>query len=318
MAKIVLLDKPRETPGELDWSDLLALGECTIYDETPPELAAGRIGDAEIVLLNKTPLPADTLRRCPNLKLISVIATGFNTVDTAYAAERGILVSNVPSYGSEAISQHAVALLLELTNHVAHHDAEVRKGRRNSASDWCFWDYSILELESKTAGIVGLGHIGKITAQILLAFGMNVLAYDTCHDPAWETARSRYTDLDTLFHTSDVILLHCPLLEENRHMIRSDTIGKMKDGVILINNSRGGLVAEEDLASALNSGKIAAAGLDTVETEPISMDSPLLNAKNCIITPHISWAALECRQRLQATAIDNIRQYLAGTPVNLV
>jgi glycerate dehydrogenase len=318
MVKIVLLDKPRENPGELDWNSLTALGDCAIYDETPPELAAERIGDAEIVLLNKTPITRDTIRRCPKLKFISVIATGFNTVDVAYAAKKGILVSNVPSYGSEAISQHAIALLLELTNHVAHHDAEVRRGRKNRPNDWCFWDYSILELAGKTAGIIGLGHIGKITAQILLSFGMNVLAYDTCRDPGWETARCRYADLDALYRDSDVILLHCPLFEENRHMICRDSIRKMKNGVILINNSRGGLIVEQDLADALNSGKVAAAGLDTVEAEPIAMDSPLLQAKNCVITPHISWAALECRQRLQTTAIDNLRQYLAGSSVSLV
>lgn len=318
MTKIVLLDKPRENPGELNWDSLAGLGDCTFYDETPPELAAERIGDAEIVLLNKTQITQDTIRRCPNLKFISVIATGFNTVDVAYAVKKGILVSNVPRYGSEAISQHAIALLLELTNHVAHHDAQVRKGRNNRPNDWCFWDYSILALEGKTAGVIGLGHIGKITAQILMAFGMDILAYDTNRDPEWETASSRYTSLDALYHDSDVILLHCPLFEDTRHMICRNSIRKMKDGVILINNSRGGLIVDQDLADALNSGKIAAAGLDTVEAEPIAMDNPLLQAKNCFITPHISWAALECRQRLQSTTIDNVRKYLAGTPINLV
>lgn len=318
MHKIVLLDKPRENPGELDWSALQELGQVTFYEHTAPEEAAARIGDADIVLLNKTVLSADTLRRCRNLKFISVIATGYNTVDIACCKELGIRVSNVPSYGTEAISQHAVALLLELTNRVAHHDAEVRKGRKNGPTDWCFWDYSIMELEGKTAGIIGLGRIGKITARILSAFGMNVLAHDTDQDPAWENDTCHYTDLETLYAKSDVIFLHCPLFESNTHMICKDAIAKMKDGVILINNSRGGLVVDQDLADALNSGKIAAAGLDAIEAEPISMDNPLLQAKNCVITPHISWAALECRQRLQKTAVENVRSYLSGQWINPV
>ena len=318
MHKIVLLDKPRENPGELDWSALNELGQVTFYDHTTPEQAAQRIGDADIVLLNKTVLSRQTLLQCKNLKFISVIATGYNTIDMECCKELGIQVSNVPSYGSEAISQHAIALLMELTNRVAHHDSQVRTGRKNGPTDWCFWDYSIMELEGKTAGIIGLGRIGKITARILSAFGMNILAHDTYQDPSWENATCRYTDLDTLYANSDVILLHCPLFPENTHMICKDAIAKMKDGVILINNSRGGLVVDQDLADALNNGKIAGAGLDAIEAEPIAMDNPLLQAKNCILTPHISWAALECRQRLQGTAIENVRSFVAGNPSNLV
>lgn len=318
MNKIVLLDKPRENPGELDWAALKELGETTFYAHTEPEEAAARIADAEIVLLNKTILTAQALRQCRNLKLISIIATGYNTVDLDCCRERGITVCNVPSYGSEAISQHAIALLLELTNHAAHHDAEVRKGRSGGPGDWCFWDYSILELEGKTAGIIGLGRIGKITARILRAFGMKILAYDMEQDAAWANADCRYTDLDTLYAASDVIFLHCPLFAGNQHMICRASIEKMKDGVLLVNNSRGGLVDNQALADALNSGKIAGAGLDAIEIEPIAMDSPLLSAKNCIITPHISWAALECRKRLQETAIENVRSYLSGNVVNCV
>lgn len=318
MHKIVMLDRPRENPGELDWSPLQELGAVTIYDHTTAEQAAERIGNADIVLMNKTVISADTLRKCPNLRFISVIATGYNTLDIQACRELGIQVSNVPSYGSEAISQHAVALLLELTNRVAHHDAEVRKGRNNGPTDWCFWDYSILELEHKTAGIIGLGRIGKITARILAAFGMNILAYDTFRDPGWETERCRYAELDELYARSDVILLHCPLFAENTHMICRETIEKMKDGVILINNSRGGLVDGAALAEALHAGKIAAAGLDAIELEPIAPEDPLLSAPNCVITPHISWAALECRKRLQATAIENVRAWLTGKPTNLI
>ena len=318
MHKIVVLDHPRENPGELDWSALGELGELHFYDRTAPEQVAERIGDADIVLLNKTVLTGQMLAQCPNLKYISVIATGYNTVDTDACKKQGILVSNVPSYGSEAISQNAIALLLELTNRVAHHDSEVRKGRKNTESDWCFWDYSVMELEGKTAGIIGLGRIGKISARILEAFGMKILANDKYQDASWESENRRYVDLGTIYAQADVILLHCPLFADNHHMICEESIRKMKDGVILINNSRGGLVKDEDLAAALNSGKIAGAGLDAIEVEPIEMDNPLLSAKNCIITPHISWAALDCRKRLQKTAIENVRSYLNGTPDNLV
>lgn len=318
MHKIVLLDKPRENPGELDWSPLQALGETVFYAHTEPEEAAARIGDAEIVLLNKTVLTAETLRQCKNLKLISVIATGYNTVDVDCCRELGITVCNVPSYGSEAISQNAIALLLELTNRVAHHDTEVRKGRSGGPGDWCFWDYSVMELEGKTAGIIGLGRIGRITARILRAFGMKILAHDRYQDPAWENESCRYTDLDTLYAQSDVIFLHCPLFAENRHMICRASIEKMKDGVLLINNSRGGLVVDQDLADALNSGKVAAAALDVVSSEPIRSDNPLLQAKNCILTPHISWAPIESRQRILDCTIRNVRQFLSGTPENNV
>lgn len=318
MHKIVLLDKPRENPGELDWSPLKELADVMFYSHTQPEEAAARIADADIVLLNKTVLTAQTLRQCKNLKLISVIATGYNTVDIDCCRELGITVCNVPSYGSEAISQNAIALLLELTNRVAHHDAQVRKGRRNAPDDWCFWDYSVMELNGKTAGIIGLGRIGKVTARILRAFGMNVLAYDMQQDPNWENEGCHYTDLDALYASSDVIFLHCPLFAQTHHMICRASIEKMKDGVLLINNSRGGLVVDQDLADALNSGKIAGAGLDAIEVEPIEMNNPLLSAKNCIITPHISWAALECRKRLQQTAIENVRSFLLGTARNVI
>lgn len=318
MHKIVVLDHPRENPGELDWSELHNFGEMSFYDVTAPDQVSERIGNADIILLNKTILTAEQLAQCPNLKFISVIATGYNTVDINYCRSHDILVSNVPSYGTEAISQNAIALLLELTNRVAHHDVEVRKGRKNTNKDWCFWDYSVMELEGKTAGIIGLGRIGKVTARILEAFGMNVLAFDKYHFAEWESENRHYVDIDTLYATSDIIFLHCPLFDDNYHMINSESISKMKDGVLLINNSRGALVVDQDLADALNNGKIAGAGLDTVEVEPIEPDNPLLQAKNCYITPHISWAALECRKRLQSTAIDNVKAYIANNPINLV
>ncbi len=316
--KIVILDYPRENPGEIDWSGFEKYGEVTRYNGTKPEEAAERIGDAEVVFLNKTVITEETLKKCPNLKLISVIATGYNTVDFEAAKRLGIPVANVPSYGTEAIGQHAIALLLEITNHVGYHDGEVRKGRRNNERDWCFWDYSSIELENKTIGIVGLGRIGQITSKVAQAFGMKVLAYDSYQNESLINENCQYTDLDTLLSNSDVIALHCPLFPETDSMINKETIAKMKDGVIIINNSRGALIDEQALADALNSGKVYAAGLDAVRNEPISMDNPLLSAKNCFITPHISWAAIECRQRLVDYALDNLKCFLEGKPTNIV
>ena len=311
--KIVILDYPRENPGEIDWSRFNQYGEVTRYERTLPGQVAERIGDAEVVFLNKTVVTGEDLRKCPNVKFISVIATGYNTVDVAAARELGIPVANVPSYGTEAIGQHAIALLLEITNHVAHHDAEVRKGRKNGENDWCFWDYPSIELENKVMGIIGLGRIGQITSRVAQAFGMKVMAFDQYQNPALVNENCRYTDLDTLLSQSDVIALHCPLFKETE-----DIIAKMKDGVIIINNSRGALVVEEDLAEALKSGKVYAAGLDAVRNEPIAMDNPLLSAPNVFFTPHISWAAIECRQRLVDYSLDNLKAFLNGTPTNVV
>lgn len=315
--KIVVLDRPLEMPGEMDWSSLNALGEVIIYDRTAPEDVVERIGDAEIVMLNKAIITEETFEACPSIRFISVIATGYNTVDTIAAARRGIPVANVPSYGTEAIAQHAIALLLEITDHVAHHDTEVRKLRRSGELDWCFWDYPTIELAHKTMGIVGLGRIGHTTAYTAKALGMQVIAHDLFPDPAL-SGIVEYVDMDTLYARSDVICLHCPLFPETLHMINRDSIAKMKDGAILINNSRGALVDEAALCEALHSGKIYAAGLDAIEVEPISADNPLLKAPNVFMTPHISWAALECRRRLKDIAIENVRNYLAGKPSNIV
>nr|MBQ5811805.1 D-2-hydroxyacid dehydrogenase [Clostridia bacterium] len=316
--KIVILDHPRENPGEIDWSGFEKYGEVVKYARTAEADVAERIGDADVVFLNKTVVTREALAKCKNLKFISVIATGYNTVDVNAAAEMGIPVANVPSYGTEAIGQHAIALLLEITNRVAHHDAEVRKGRNNGVGDWCFWDYSPMELENKTMGIIGLGRIGQITSRVAQAFGMKVLAFDSYKNESLINENCKYADLDTLLAKSDVIALHCPLFPETENIINKDTIAKMKDGVIIINNSRGALIVEEDLAEALNSGKVYAAGLDAVRNEPITMDNPLLSAKNCYITPHISWAALECRQRLIDYSLDNLACYIKGTPTNIV
>lgn len=316
--KIVILDNPLENPGEIDWSGFYEYGEVVRYEYEVGQNVAERIGDADIVFLNKSKIKREDLEKCPNLKFISIIATGYNAVDIKAARELGISVANVPSYGTEAIGQHAIALLMEITNHVAHHDKEVRKGRKHDDSDWGFWDYPFIELENKTMGIIGLGRIGQVVSKVAQAFGMKVLAYDSYKNESLVNENCQYTDLDTLLKNSDVISLHCPLFPETENLINKDTIAKMKDGVIIINNSRGALIVEEDLADALNSGKVAAAGLDAVRVEPILMDNPLLSAKNCFITPHISWAALECRQRLIAYSLDNLKNYLAGTPTNIV
>ena len=316
--KIVVLDHPRENPGEIDWSRLNRFGEVRLYERTPADKIAETIGDADIVFLNKSPLTRETLERCPNVRFISVIATGYNTVDTVAARERNIPVSNVPSYGTGAIGQQAIALLLEITNHVAYNDGEVRKGRMGGPGDWCFWDYPNIELEGKTMGIIGLGRIGQSVARVALAFGMKVKAFDVNRCEEMVASGVEYTDLDSLISVSDVISLHCPLFEETRNIINRENIARMKNGVIFLNNSRGALVDEEALAEALRSGKIAAAGLDALAEEPPRADNPLLSAPNCFITPHISWAALECRQRLVRYAIDNLENYLSHHPTNIV
>lgn len=317
MAKIVVLDGYTENPGDLSWEPLAALGELTVHDRTPADKIVERIGDAEIIFTNKTPISRATLDACPTVKYIGVLATGYNVVDYVAAKEKGIPVTNVPSYGTAAVGQFAIALLLEICHNIGHHSNAVREGRWESNPDWCFWDYPLIELDQKTMGIIGFGRIGQATGRIAKALGMKVIAYDNYpNDSGNEIAE--YVDLDTLLSTSDVISLHCPLFPETEGIINKDSIAKMKDGVIILNNSRGPLIVEQDLADALNSGKVYAAGLDVVSTEPIKGDNPLLKAKNCYITPHISWASKESRQRLMDVAVDNLRQYLNGTPVNVV
>lgn len=317
--KIVILDGYTENPGDLSWDALKEFGELTVYDRTPYEDAeiARRIGDAEIVFTNKVPVSKSTLVACPNIKYISVLATGYNIVDCKAAAERGIPVSNVPSYGTDSVGQFAIALLLELCHHVAHHSEAVHQGRWETNPDWCFWDYPLIELAGKTMGIIGFGRIGQTTGRIAKALGMKVLAYSRSVREDGK-AIADYVDLDTLLSSSDVIALHCPLFPETEGIINKENIAKMKDGVIIINNSRGQLVVEQDLADALNSGKVYAAGLDVVSTEPIKGDNPLLKAKNCLITPHISWAPKESRQRIMDCSRDNLKAFLEGRPINVI
>lgn len=318
--KIVVLDGYTENPGDLSWEGLAQFGDLKVYDRTSltdeREIIA-RIGDAEVVLTNKTPIRRAAIDACPNLKMISVLATGYNVIDYEYAREKGIPVCNVPAYGTASVSQFSIALLLEICHHIGHHAKSVSDGRWQNSADWCYWDYPMIELEGKTIGIIGFGRIGQSEGRIAKALGMKVLAYDLYpNDSGREIAA--YVDLDRLLHDADVVSLHCNLTPENTGLICKDTIAKMKDGAILINNARGQLIVEQDVADALNSGKLAAAGLDVVYTEPILPDNPLLKAKNCLITPHISWAPKEARQRIMDSSVSNVRAYLDGAPVNVV
>ena len=318
--KIVVLDGYTENPGDLSWEELGKLGELTVYDRTSltdEAEAIARIGDAEIVFTNKTPITRKVLDARPGIRFISLLATGYNCVDYAYAREKGIPVTNVPTYGTASVGQFAIALLLEICHHIGHHDASVHAGNWERCADWCYWDYPLIELDGKTMGIIGFGRIGQTTGRIARAMGMEVLAYDS-HPSDAGRAIAEYVDLDALLSRSDVVALHCPLFPETEGIINRETIAKMKDGAILLNNSRGPLVVEQDLADALNAGKLAAAGLDVVSTEPIRGGNPLLKAKNCIITPHISWAPKESRQRIMDCAVSNVKAFLAGSPVNVV
>ena len=318
--KIVILDGYTENPGDLSWEGLRELGEVVVYDRTSytdSPLIAERIGDAEVAVINKTPISKATIDACPNLKCIAVLATGYNVVDYTYAKEKGIIVQNVPTYGTQIVGQYAVGLLLEICSHYGYHSDTVKEGKWENNIDWCYWDHPMIELYGKTAGIIGLGRIGRATAKILNALEMKVLAYDAFESEEGSKV-AEYVPLDELFARSDVIFLHCPLFPSTEGIINKENIAKMKDGVILINNSRGQLVVEQDLADALNSGKVYAAGLDVVSTGPIRPDNPLKTAKNTIITPHISWAAQAARQRIMDITVDNIRSYVEGKPVNVV
>ena len=319
--KIVVLDGYTENPGDLSWSGFEGLGEFTVYDrgsETDKEgEAIARIGDAEIVITNKTPITKRVLDSCPSIRYIGVLATGYNVVDYTYAAKQGIPVTNVPGYGTDTVAQFTFALLLEICHHVAHHSEAVHVGRWEQCADFCFCDYPQIELAGKTMGIIGFGRIGQKVGIIAKAFGMRVLAYSP-HEYERGKAIGTYVNLENLLAESDIISLHCPLFPETEGIINQGTIAKMKDGVIILNNGRGPLIVEQDLADALNSGKVQAAGVDVVSVEPIKGDNPLLTAKNCFITPHIAWATKEARQRIMDCAVQNLKAYLAGKPENVV
>ena len=316
--KIVVLDGYTLNPGDLTWKGLEALGGLTVYDRTEESKILERIGDAEIVFTNKTPLKREVFAALPQIKYVGVLATGYNVVDVAAAKEHGVKVTNIPTYGTASVAQYTFALLLELCHHAWEHSEAVRRGDWNRCPDFCFWNYPLVELAGKTMGIIGFGRIGKAVANIAQAMGMRVIAHDSYQDKSLESETLRHGDLNELLRESDVISLHCPLFESTRGIINKNTIAKMKDSVMIINTSRGPLIVEEDLAQALDNGKVAGAAVDVVSTEPIKTDNPLLKAKNCIITPHIAWAPKESRERLMNIAVDNLASFLKGEPVNVV
>ena len=318
--KIVILDGYTENPGDLSWEGFEKLGSLTVYDRSPLNDEAEiirRIAGAYAVITNKTPITKKVIESCESLKYIGVLATGYNIVDYKTARVRGIPVANIPTYGTNAVGQFAIALLLEVCHHIGHHELAVQEGRWEKNPDWCFWDYPLIELAGKTLGIIGFGRIGQATGRIAKAMGMEVIANDEVQNEMGADI-AEYVSRDELYARSDVIALHCPLFPDTEGMINRESIAKMKDGVIIINNSRGPLIVEQDLADALNSGKVYAAGLDVVSSEPIKGNNPLLKAKNCIIPPHISWAPKESRSRLMDIAVDNLKTFIEGKPVNVV
>lgn len=318
--KIVVLDGYTLNPGDLNWNKIKELGELKVHDRTDfnPVEVLKIIGNAEIVFTNKTPIPKYVLSKAPNLKYIGVLATGYNVVDVNTAKKLGITVTNVPVYSTKAVAQFTIALLLEMCHHVGNHNNAVQKGDWTKSLDFSFWNTPLIELSGKTMGIIGFGKIGQETAKIAQAFGLNILAYNRSKKIQLESDTCRYVELDKLLKTSDIISLHCPLSESTQGMINKEVISKMKNGVMIINTSRGGLINENDLKEALNSGKVAIAAVDVVSIEPIKADNHLLKAKNCIITPHIAWAPKESRSRLMQMAAENLEAYLNGLPINVV
>lgn len=316
--KIVVLDGYAANPGDLSWDPIAQFGELTVYDRTPEDQIVNRIGDAQVVMVNKVPIRRQTIEACPNLKMIGVLATGYNIVDVAAAREHGIDVCNIPAYSTASVAQMTFALLLEICHHVGEHSAACHSGVWEHSPDFCFWNYPLTELAGKTMGIVGYGQIGQAVGKIAQAFGMKLLVCARHVRPELESETCHYVPLEELYANSDVISLHCPQFPETAGMINAASIAKMKDSVILLNTSRGGLIVEQDLADALRSGKVSAAAVDVVSQEPILPTNPLLTAPNCIMTPHIAWAPKEARQRLMAIAEDNLRAFCNGQPIHVV
>jgi glycerate dehydrogenase len=315
--RLTILDAYTANPGDLSWAGLESLASCTVHDRTAASEVIERAKDCELVLTNKTVLSGDTIRALPKMKYIGVLATGYNVVDVAAAKERGVVVTNVPGYGTPSVAQAAMALLLELTNRVGHHAQTVREGRWSQCADFCYWDGTLVELQGRTLGIFGYGTIGEGVAKVALALGMRVIA----NRRTWKEepiAGVEKASQEELFAQSDVLTLHCPLTEETKHLIRAETIATMKPTALLINTARGPLVHEQDLADALNGGRLAGAGLDVLTVEPPPAGNPLFSAKNCFITPHIAWASKEARGRMIGTAVENVRAFLKGKPRNVV
>lgn len=312
--KICILDGYSLNPGDLDWSPVERLGDVTLFDRTPADKIVERAADADIVLTNKVPFNADTLRQLPRLRFICVLATGYNIIDTEAAARQGVVVANIPAYSTMSVAQMAFAHILNITNHVASYAREVADGKWTNCPDFCFWDSALTELAGKTMGIVGLGNTGMATARIAVAMGMKVVALTS---KSADTLPEGITPapLDDVLASADVVSLHCPLTPSTRHLINAASIAKMKPSAILINTGRGPLVDEQAVADALNGGRLAAFGADVLSQEPPRGDNPMLSARNCFLTPHIAWATIEARTRLMSTATENVRQFIAGEPV---
>lgn len=316
--KIVVLDGYTLNPGDLSWDGLEKLGDVTVYDRTPADNVVERAQDAEIVFTNKTPLGEDILAQLPKLKFIGVLATGYNIINTDVAKKNGVIVSNVPGYGTASVVQLTFALLLELTQHVKHHSDAVREGKWAKSIDWCFWDYPLVELEGKTVGIIGFGSIGEKVADIATAFGMNVIGSKRHRTDQSHRKNFKWAEIPELLAESDVVSIHTPLVPETQGLINKENLALMKPSAFLLNTSRGPIIVDQDLADALNNGVIAGAGIDVLSKEPPNADNPLFTAKNCLITPHIAWATLEARTRLMAITVDNLAAFMDGKPVNVV
>ncbi|GAB4022009.1 D-2-hydroxyacid dehydrogenase [Spirosoma koreense] len=316
--KIVVLDGYTLNPGDLSWEELEKLGDLTVYDRTPADQILDRAKDAEIIFTNKVPLGEQTLEQLPALKFIGVLATGYNIVDTAVAKKKGIVVCNVPGYGTASVVQLTFALLLELTQHVQRHSDAVRQGRWASSQDWCFWDYPLIELAGKTMGIIGFGSIGEKVGDIATAFGMNLIGSKRHRTDQSHRPNFRWADIPELLEQSDVVSIHTPLVPETKGLINRENLARMKSTAFLLNTARGPIIVEQDLADALNNGRIAGAGIDVLSTEPPAADNPLFTAKNCLITPHLAWATKEARARLMAITIANLTAFIRGNPVNVV
>lgn len=315
--RIVILDGHAVNPGDLSWDCFRQFGIVTVYENTNSSQVVQRLKDADIVMTNKTPITAKLLDACPSVKLVCVLATGYNVVDCNAARARGIPVCNVPDYATNAVAQFTFSLLLELCNRVGHHDSLVHQGVWTACPSFCFWDTPQTELAGKTLGIIGFGRIGRAVGRIAKAMGMEVLTYNRSHHPEGE-AIGKYIDMDTLLSQSDIVSLHCPLTAENTGLVNADFLSKMKDGAILINTARGGLLDEQAVADALYSGKLGGAAVDVVSREPILAGNPLLTAPNCIITPHMAWAPTQTRQRILECTVSSIAGFLKGSPINVV
>jgi glycerate dehydrogenase len=316
--KIVVLDGYTLNPGDLSWDELKKLGELMVYDRTPVDKVVERAANAEILFTNKTPVTEDAINNLPSLKFIGVLATGYNIVNTEAAKAKGIVVANVPGYGTASVVQMTFALLLELCLRVQRHSDSAMEGKWANSADWCYWDYPLVELSGKTIGIIGFGNIGQKVADVATAFGMNIIGNSRHWTDQTHRSNFRWAEIPELLVQSDVVSIHCPLFPETKGLINKESLRTMKKSSFLLNTSRGPIMVDEDLADALNKDVIAGAGIDVLSVEPPSKDNPLFSAKNCIITPHIAWATKEARIRLMNTTVSNLSAFINGSPVNVV